>query len=97
MPLPSALCINSQSVKLAPTVCEFRGNDAHKLVNGRKRIFVVDTQGRLWVADVDAANRTDGTLAVPLVASILWRIGEQLEKVFSDQAYDGVFAAELAC
>jgi transposase len=95
VPLPSALCIDTQSVKLAPMVCEFRGNDAHKLVNGRKRTFVVDTQGRLWVADVDAANRADGSLAVPLVAGILWRVGERLEKVFGDQAYNGVFAGEL--
>ena len=95
MPLPSALCIDTQSVKLAPMVCEFRGNDAHKLVNGRKRTFVVDTQGRLWIADVDAASRADGTLAVPLVSHILWRVGERLEKVFGDQAYNGVFAVEL--
>lgn len=76
-------------------VCEFRGNDTHKLVNGRKRTFVVDTQGRLWVADVDAANRADETLVVSLVAHILWRVGERLEKVFGDQAYNGVFAVEL--
>lgn len=28
--------------------------------------------------------------------SILWRCGEQLEKVFGDQAYNGIFAKELA-
>ena len=56
MSLPSALCMDTQSIKLAPMVCQFRGNDAHKLVDGRKRTFVVDTQGRLWVADVDAAK-----------------------------------------
>ncbi len=33
---------------------EYRGLDAQKCVNGRKRTFVVDTQGRLWLADVDA-------------------------------------------
>jgi len=48
------------------------------------------------MADVDAAHRADGALAVPLVSSILWRCGERLEKVFGDQAYNGVFAAELA-
>ena len=93
--LPSVLCIDTQSVKLAPMICEFRGKDANKRINGRKRTFVVDTQGRLWVADVDAANQADGPLAVPLVSSILWRVGERLEKVFGDQAYNGVFAAEL--
>ena len=95
-PLPSALCIDSQSVKLSPMICEFRRKDAHKLVNGRKRTFVVDTQGRLWVADVDAANQADGGLGVPLVTNLLWRTGEGLGKVFGDQAYNGVFADELA-
>ena len=94
-PLPSVLCIDTQSVKLSPMIGERRGKDCHKLVNGRKRTFVVDTQGRLWVADVDAANRADGPLAVPLVVTILWRCGERLEKLFGDQAYSGVFAAEL--
>lgn len=60
-PLPSALCIDTQSVKLAPMIGEFQGRDAHKLINSRKRTFVVDTQGRLWVADVDAANQADGS------------------------------------
>ena len=62
---------------------------------GRKRTFVVDIQGRLWVADVDAANRADGSLGNALVVAILWRVGERLEKVFGDQAYNGVFAREL--
>lgn len=44
---PSALCIYSQSVKLAPFIGEYRGLDANKRVNGRKRQLVVDTQGRL--------------------------------------------------
>ncbi|WP_288427753.1 IS5 family transposase [uncultured Spirosoma sp.] len=95
-PLPSVLCIDTQSIRLAPLICEHRGSDAHKLVNGRKRTYVVDTQGRLWVADVDAANAHDGTLAVPLIVSILWRCGERLEKIFGDQAYNGMFAKNLA-
>ena len=95
-PLPSALCIDTQSVKLAPLICEYRGSDAHKRINGRKRTYVVDTQGRLWITDVDAANAADGTLAVPLTVSVLWRCGERLEKIFGDQAYNGIFAAELA-
>ncbi|WP_138502073.1 transposase, partial [Spirosoma lacussanchae] len=53
---PSLLCIDSQSVKLAPMGSVARGMDGHKAVNGRKRQWVVDAQGRLWVADVHAAN-----------------------------------------
>jgi transposase len=52
VPLSSALCIDKQSVKLSPMICEHRGLDAHKRVSagppgGRKRTFVVDIQGRL--------------------------------------------------
>lgn len=93
---PSALCIDSQSVKLSPMIDEHRGTDAHKRVNGRKRTFIVDTQGRLWVADVNAANQADGQLGSQLISSLLWRVGERLEKVFGDQAYNGVFAHQLA-
>ncbi|GAB4017487.1 hypothetical protein GCM10028773_14080 [Spirosoma koreense] len=56
MPLPSLLCIDKQPVKLALMVCEFQANDVHKLVNGRMHTFVFNTQGVLWVADVDAGN-----------------------------------------
>jgi transposase len=93
---PSVLCIDSQSVKLAPMIWEDRGMDANKRVNGRKRQFVVDTQGRLWLADVHPANQADGPSAVRLIGDLLWQVGERLEKVYGDQAYNGVFAEELA-
>ena len=92
---PSVLCIDSQSVKLSPMIYEHRGIDANKRVNGRKRTLVVDTQGRLWVVAVHPANQADGPAAVTLVNSILWRVGERLEKVYGDQAYNGVFAQAL--
>lgn len=63
---------------------------------GRKRQFVVDTQGRLWVATVHAANQADGPAAVSLIGDMLWRVGERLEKVYGDQSYNGVFAKALA-
>lgn len=70
--------------------------DVNKRVNGRKREFVVDTDGRLWVVDVHAANEAEGPAAVPLIGTILWRAGERLEKIYGDQAYNGVFAQALA-
>lgn len=87
---PSVLCADSQSVKLSPMIGEYRGTDANKRVNGRKRQFIVDTQGRLWVADVHAANQADGPAAVPLIGDILWRAGERLEKIYGDQAASAV-------
>lgn len=76
-------------------ICEYRGVDPHKMINGRKRQFLVDTGGRLWAAHVHAANEGDGPAAEPLVSDILW-YGERAEIVFGDGAYGGVFAAELA-
>lgn len=98
---PSALCIDSQSrsagaVKLNPMICEYRGTDPNKRVNGRKRQFVVDTQGRLWLAAVHPANQADGPAAVCLISDVLWGVGDRLEKVYGDQSYNGVFASALA-
>ena len=58
--------------------------------------FIVDTEGHLLVAHVHAANEADGPAGCTLVSSILWRVGERLEKVMGDQAYNGMFARELA-
>lgn len=77
-------------------IWEERGLDGHKRVNGRKRQLIVDTQGRLWVASVHAAHGPDGLSAIPLITSLLWGAGERLEKVYGDQAYNGVFARALS-
>lgn len=90
------VCVDSQSVKLAPMIWEERGLDVHKRVNGRKWQLLVDTQGRLWVASVHRAHEPDGRGDIPLIFSLLWRTGERLEKVYGDQAYNGVFAGALS-
>jgi hypothetical protein len=92
---PSVFCIDSQSIKLAPMICKFRGLDAHKKVNGRKRKFLVDSGGCLWAVDVHSANEADGHASLPLISDILW-YGERVEKVFGDRSYGGVFAKELS-
>ena len=73
-----------------------RGFDPHKCVNCRLRQLLVDTQGHIWIAGVHAAHQGDGPAAVELIGDLLWRVGERVEKVFGDQAYNGVFARELA-
>lgn len=45
---------------------------------------------------VHSANQADGAAGRTLIGDVLWRAGERLEKVLGDQAYNGVFAAELA-
>ena len=76
-------------------ICEYRGLDPHKKINGRKRQLLVDTGGRLWAAHVHAANDADGPASLVLVCDILW-YGDRIEKVFGDGSYSGVFAKALA-
>ena len=77
---PSALCVDAQSVKPNPMISEYRGMDVNKRVNGRKREFIVDTDGRFWVVDVYAANEAEGPATLPLISTILWRVGNGWRK-----------------
>lgn len=88
---PSLLCVDSQSVKLAPMMEKDRGIDGNKYVNGRKRVFLVDTGGRLWGALAHAANIADGKGGLPLLEK-LNGVAERLEKFLGDTAYNGIFA-----
>ena len=69
--LPSLMCVDSQSVKLAPFIGEHRGLDAHKKVNGRKRQIAVDTSGLLWAVDVQAANEADSVAGCRLWGKLI--------------------------
>jgi transposase len=91
---PSSFCIDSQSVKLSPMIFENRGTDANKTVNERKRQLLVDTGGRIWFAHVHATNQHDGPAALNLSADILCQ-NERLQKIYGDQAYNGVFARKM--
>lgn len=57
-PEPSAIIIDSQSVKTAEAGGD-RGFDAGKQVDGRKRQMVVDTEGNLLTVTVHAADIQD--------------------------------------
>jgi hypothetical protein len=52
--------------------------------------LIVDTQSRIWLVGVHAAQQGDGPAAVELVGDLLWRVGERLEKVYGDQAASAV-------
>jgi transposase len=91
---PSLLCIDSQSVKLTPMICEDRGIDGNKKVNGRKRQILVDSGGRIWAAVVHAANINDGIGGLELL-EYLPSISNRLEKILTDSAYKGIFEEEV--
>ena len=88
---PSLLCVDSQSVKLAPMIFEDRGLDGGKLVNGRKRQILVDVEGRLYSCHVHAANLSDAHGGQRCLND-LSSIDERLEKILGDTSYNGIFA-----
>lgn len=93
---PSALCADSQIVKLAPLIFEDRRLNLNKKINGRKRQWLVDRGGRLWPVRrcgtvVHTANGADGPSAESWLRA-LEEINSRLEMFFGDMAYNGVFA-----
>ncbi|MES2733405.1 MAG: transposase [Bacteroidota bacterium] len=93
---PSAIAIDSQSVKKGTLISLNTGIDGNKYINGRKRHFAVDTLGLPIVIHVSAANSQDGQEGVEL----LWQMekaSDRIELIRADQAYRGYFleCAEL--
>lgn len=89
-PTPSLVCIDSQSVKLAPFVFEERGADGNNKINGRKRQVLVDTLGLVWGVVVHAANGSDsiyGGVVIKEIKDVLQRV----KKILVDKGYEGVF------
>lgn len=77
--------MDSQSIK-APAA-EKRGFDAGKKVVGRKRHIAVDTDGRLLMVNLTAADISDSAGAQTIVAAIRKR-WPWLKHLFADGAYD---------
>src|ERR1700678_1752098 len=82
---PSAAVIDSQSVK-APHAAT-RGYDAGKKIVGRKRHIAVDTDGRLLMVNLTAADIADSAGAQVILAGIRKR-WPWVKHLFADGAYD---------
>lgn len=88
---PSLGIVDSQSIKLAPMIYEYRGIDGNKKVNGRKRQLLTDTLGRIWKACSHPANEHDSPAGLSLLKLEAVYL-KQLEKIVGDKAYRGTFA-----
>jgi transposase len=82
---PTGGLTDSQSVK--PPHAKTRGYDAGKKIVGRKRHIAVDTDGRLLMVNLTAADISDSAGAQMILDSIRKR-WPWLKHLFADDAYD---------
>jgi len=86
-PTPSAICIDSQSVKTTEMGGPERGYDGGKKINGRKRHLLVDTLGLLLAVLITSAGLDDGIAAPTLLGYITPQDFPRLVTIFADQKY----------
>jgi putative transposase len=86
-PTPSAICIESQTVKTTEMGGPARGYDGGKKINGRKRHLWVDTLGLLLAVLLPSAGLDDGVAAPPLLGYLTPHDFPRLVTIFADQKY----------
>lgn len=88
---PSAVTIDSQSVKIAPFMPDDKGFDSNKKMNGRKRHIITDTLGLIIGVSVSSAKVHDGVFGCSLFKNTIDKF-KTIKCIFADHSYKGSFS-----
>ena len=92
-PEPSALIIDSQSIRAA--LGANRGYDGFKRLRGRKRHILVDTLGLIHSVKVHAANHSDRSEGYKLFRRFPVHKESCLKAIYADHGYRGRFVDQI--
>jgi transposase len=93
---PSAVILDSRTLRSTPESGGRAGYDGHKRKKGSKIHAAVDTLGHLLALHVTPANEQDRSQVAALAEAVQEATGESVELAYVDQGYTGAETAEAA-
>ena len=93
---PSAVILDSRTLRSTPESGHRAGFDGHKKTKGSKIHIAVDTLGHLLAVCVTPANQNDRTQVAQLAQRVQEETGQNVEIAFVDQGYTGDTPAQAA-